>query len=290
MQVNAFKLPHGEDELAVKVYTDDGGGSFPAPVIVLCHGFCGIQSLLLPTVAHQFTQAGYVVVTFDYRGFGDSSGERGRLVPMRQLEDIQAVIHWVCQEQMLDAQRIGLWGTSLGGAHVVVAAAREPLVKCVVSQLGFACGEMLLTGHLGKDEKVNFIHALQQMRQRRKVLGKEVWVSASKILKDVESKEFFEAHRGAYPQIAEKIPLLTMQEMLNYRPVEMAARVRQPTLVMAAECDAVNPPAQAQQLFDALGGEKAFHLLPGACHYDVYKGDHFKSAMILQLAWFQQHL
>lgn len=143
------------------MYTDDGGGSFPAPVIVLCNGFCGIQSLLLPTVAHQFTQAGYVVVTFDYRGFGDSSGERGRLVPMRQLEDIQAVIHWVCQEQMLDVQRIGLWGTSLGGAHVVVAAAREPLVKCVVSQLGFACGEMLLTGHLDKDEKVNFIHALQ---------------------------------------------------------------------------------------------------------------------------------
>lgn len=117
-----------------------------------------------------------------------------------------------------------------------------------------------------------------------------MWVSVSKILKDAESKKFFEMHCDAYPHIAEKIPFLTVQEMLDYCPVVVANRVIQPTLVMAAELDEVNPPAQAFQLYEALGGEKVFHLLPGVRHYDLYHGEHFNTAIALQVAWFLRDL
>lgn len=52
---------------------------------------------------------------FDYRGFGESDGERGRLVPAMQTEDIISVINWAEKQECIDNQRIGLWGTSLGG-------------------------------------------------------------------------------------------------------------------------------------------------------------------------------
>ena len=40
-------------------------------------------------------------------------------------------IHWVVGEPQCDAERIGLWGSSYSGGHVVYAAARDPRVKDV---------------------------------------------------------------------------------------------------------------------------------------------------------------
>jgi alpha-beta hydrolase superfamily lysophospholipase len=54
--------------------------STPLPAIILCHGFAGVKELLLPAFAHYFSENGYAALCFDYRGFGESEGERGRLV------------------------------------------------------------------------------------------------------------------------------------------------------------------------------------------------------------------
>ena len=62
------------------------------PVIILCHGFSGIREILLPSYAETFAAAGYISLIFDYRGFGDSEGERGRLIPSEQVVDIRNAI------------------------------------------------------------------------------------------------------------------------------------------------------------------------------------------------------
>lgn len=67
-------------------------GNIKHPLIILCHGFCGIRNVLLPCFANAFTEAGFATITFDYRGFGESDGERGRLVPAMQTEDIISVM------------------------------------------------------------------------------------------------------------------------------------------------------------------------------------------------------
>ncbi|MDD8285354.1 IS66-like element accessory protein TnpA [Escherichia coli] len=89
-------------------------GNIKHPLIILCHGFCGIRNVLLPCFANAFTEAGFATIIFDYRGFGESDGERGRLVPAMQTEDIISVINWAEKQECIDNQRIGLWGTSLG--------------------------------------------------------------------------------------------------------------------------------------------------------------------------------
>ncbi len=73
------------------------------------------QECSAPCFANAFTEAGFATITFDYRGFGESDGERGRLVPAMQTEDIISVINWAEKQECIDNQRIGLWGTSLGG-------------------------------------------------------------------------------------------------------------------------------------------------------------------------------
>ncbi|ETX44489.1 hypothetical protein P805_01826 [Serratia marcescens BIDMC 44] len=135
--VSDVRIPLAEAEqssplLALRVYTREGDTAMqaPYPVVVLCHGFCGVQGLLLPDIACRFVHEGYVVVTFDYRGFGDSGGERGRITPAGQQEDILAVLHWVLACPVLDEGRVALWGAGLGGGHVLCIAAMTPWVRC----------------------------------------------------------------------------------------------------------------------------------------------------------------
>jgi predicted alpha/beta hydrolase len=42
--------------------------------IVLCHGYTGVKDLYLPDNAAVLTDAGYVVLTFDYKGWGQARG------------------------------------------------------------------------------------------------------------------------------------------------------------------------------------------------------------------------
>jgi fermentation-respiration switch protein FrsA (DUF1100 family) len=263
----------------------------PVPVIILCHGFCGIQELLLPGFAEAFVGAGYAAVTFDYRGFGASGGEPGRLVPAMQIKDIHTVIGFVKELPGIDASRVGLWGTSLGGGHVLAAASSDPSIKAVVSQLGFADGERVVTRNMTEAEKQAFVATLERMHEKKQSTGREMMVPITKVLTDPQSKAFVEESRQRYPAMDIKIPFLTVREMLNYKPGAYAVRVACPVLVVVAGEDGVNPPDHGKELFEALGTSvKKLHVEDTAGHYDMYEGPHFASSIDAQIQWFREHL
>jgi fermentation-respiration switch protein FrsA (DUF1100 family) len=261
------------------------------PVIILCHGFCGIREILLPAFAEVFTYAGFSTITFDYRGFGDSDGERGRLVPAMQIDDIISVANWVREQPSLDAQRIGLWGTSLGGCHVFGAAVRDLGIKCIVSQLAFADGKEIVTGKMNDVDKEAFLLTLDRMAEKQKSTGKELFVSVNRVLSDAESQSFFEENRTQYPKMDIKIPFLTVREILRYKPALNASLVTCPTLVVIAGQDTVNSPEQGRKLFDAVGAkEKKLYEKNNSRHYDIYTGEHFKQIIDIQIEWFSAYL
>ena len=287
MNISTHKLSDG---IALTLRTPVGSNT-NLPVIILCHGFCGIQDILLPAFAEAFTQAGFATVTFDYRGFGDSEGERGRLVPAMQIDDILSVIGWVKEHPRLDSPHIGLWGPSFGGCHVFGVAVRAPEVKCIVSQLAFADGEELVTGKMSVAEKEAFLATLDKMAVKQRNTGKEMFVNITRVLSDEESKAFFEENKAQYPKMDIKIPFLTVRETLQYKPARNASLVTCPSLVVIAGNDTVNPPEQGKALFDAVGAKnKQLFEVPGARHYDMYTGEHFRHVTDLQVAWFKEHL
>ncbi|AZF15606.1 MULTISPECIES: alpha/beta hydrolase [Pseudomonas] len=284
----SVSVSSGGEQLAVRIYPSTS--VIPAPVLVLCHGFCGIQNVVLPEFAFAFAQAGYNVITFDYRGFGESGGERGRLQTKMQIEDIHAVVNWVSQQPSFDTSRIGLWGTSLGGCHVITVGAQNPLVKCIISQTAFADGEILITSAMSIKEESKLFSTLNRMQEKKESSGRELFVPPLMVLDDEQSRVFFEKHQKFNPQLNTKIPFLTVREIINYKPVIMAMSVRQPVLVVAAEHDIVNPPDQAVRLYEALHAEKTIIMLEGAGHYDVYEGDtHFK-VLRHQINWLGMYL
>lgn len=261
------------------------------PVIILCHGFCGIRDILLPQFAEAFTRAGFVTITFDYRGFGDSEGERGRLIPEMQIDDIVTVINWAKEQPFIDEERVGLWGTSLGGGHVFGAAVKGGGVKCIVSQLAFADGEKNITHHMSSEEKKEFISTLEKLDAVKKASGREKFVSITRVLNDNESKKFFEENRTQYPDMDIKIPFLTVKEMLAYKPVQYAAQVTCPSLIVVAEKDTVNPKEQGIELYNSVMHEdKQLYFVNNARHYDTYSGEYFDEISAVETEWFKYYL
>ena len=70
-------FPSGEDTCAAWLYRPDGAEG-PVPCIVMAHGFTATREDRLPAYAERFAAAGMAVLLFDYRHFGDSTGEPRR--------------------------------------------------------------------------------------------------------------------------------------------------------------------------------------------------------------------
>jgi len=130
----------GDASCAAWLYgPDDADGE--RPLVILAHGLGCTREMGLDAYAARFAEAGFLALTFDYRGFGDSTGQpRQWLDVKRQLEDVQAAVAFAHTLAGVDTSRIALWGYSFGGGHVIRTAARDPRVAAVVAQSPFTSG------------------------------------------------------------------------------------------------------------------------------------------------------
>ncbi len=104
--------------------------------IVMAHGIGLTKEMGLPQFAEFFSQAGFAVWLLDYRHLGASEGEpRGQMLPTQQHEDYRNAIAWTELQNEVNPERIGLWGFSYSGGHVLYLAAFDRRVKAIVAQM-----------------------------------------------------------------------------------------------------------------------------------------------------------
>src|SRR5215475_5427670 len=107
------------------------------PIIVMAHGLTGTRRDRLGAFAARFSAAGIAALVFDYRGFGDSTGEPDLFEPARQLDDWRAAIAFARSLPGIDAARVATFGSSLGGGNALAAAADDAKVAAAISQVPF---------------------------------------------------------------------------------------------------------------------------------------------------------
>ena len=130
-----LKITANGVELDAWFYTPDSAQG-PFATIVMSHGFGAVKEMSLDQTAEVFVNAGFACVVYDHRNTGSSAGEpRLELDPWQQIADMRDVITWAVMQPQVDSKRLGLWGTSYSGGHVLVVAATDRRVKCVVSQV-----------------------------------------------------------------------------------------------------------------------------------------------------------
>src|SRR3954451_10818767 len=117
------------------------GVSGAAPTVVMAHGFSAVKEMYLDAFAEVFAAAGLNALVFDNRNFGDSDGEpRQEIDPWAQARDYRHAITYATTLPDVDADRIGIWGSSYSGGHVLVVGAIDRRVKAVVGQVPLISG------------------------------------------------------------------------------------------------------------------------------------------------------
>ena len=260
--------------------------------IVLCHGYTGVRDLDLPDTAQALTAAGYVVLTFDYKGWGDSEGPPNRLAPYGRVLDSQAALTFLGAQAMVDAGRLGLYGTSYGGATVVWTAAVDQRVRCVVSVVGVGHGRRWMRSVRHPDEFADLLVLAAEDRVHRVMTGQSKFVERADILlPDRQSAALATAARACNPGAVSQIPLEFIDDTLGFHPEWVVDKIApRPVLFITTDDDRLVPAEESEALYARAGHPKKLVVLPGWGHYEVYTGEAFQQVIAPTLAWYQEHL
>lgn len=269
---------------------DKSGDGVRRPGLVLCNGYTAIKQVILPDYARIFAEAGYPTLGFDYRGFGGSEGPKWRVIPNEQLQDIRNAITWLESQPEVDPERIGIWGTSNGGALVISAAAADPRVKCVVGQVGFGDGNRLLTERYTPAQHEAFLELLRSDRRKRVLTGKGASAPAGVILNSPESQEAQAEAIKYLPEIYSEISWESAEATLDYRPIDVVHKITpRPLMLIAAENDTLCAADGYREVFDLAGEPKRWVTYP-VRHYEIYLPEWVERSGRSAVEWFDEHL
>jgi uncharacterized protein len=260
------------------------------PGIVLCHGYSGIRELILPDYARKFVAAGYVALSFDYRGFGGSEGTRGRLIPLEQIDDIRNAITFAQTLAEIDPDRIGLWGTSFGGFHAPYAAGVDSRVKAAVGQVGGGDGERFLLDTRNQAEREAFFRLLDEDRKSRVLTGKGSASDTATILASPQTRNFFKEVLPAYPQLKIDVQWESAEKTLEYKPVDVVHKIApRALLLIGAVDDDLCKIGDYRNLIARAGEPKKLVELP-IKHYDIYQPEWVEKSAALAIDWYDRYL
>ena len=260
------------------------------PAIVLCHGFTGIRSLILGDYAKVFCAAGFVVLTFDYRGYGGSEGTRRRLIPLEQIDDIRNAISFVETLPEVDPNRIGLWGTSFGGANAPYAAGVDTRIKAAVGQVGFGDGERFLLDTRRFGEREELLQAVAEDRCRRAVEGVGKRLNPFDALNSAQTYGFVrETLKDVAPSQID-ISWETIEKTLEYKPIEVIDRIApRALLLIGARDDDLCRIEGYEKLYERAREPKKLVVLP-ITHYEIYGGKWLDESSRVACEWFERFL
>ena len=265
------------------------------PGIVLAQGWTGTH-VSIEKYANRFAERGLIAMVIDYRGWGDSNGfislaepvrsddqkrriqatanvqiKRTRLLPMKQVEDYRNAISFIQGEPGVDPDRIGIWGSSFAGGHVITVAALDTRIKAAVGQVP-------------------------------SIPGKDVPRTPRPWPEDVLERSIERARTGKQGEFRtgfstpRMVDLETNEKTFEYMPYHYLEMVPETTalLFIGAENEELYGPTKNKDRGEAAAAEHKgpakYIELPGVTHFEAYIGEAFETASNAAADWFLEHL
>jgi ABC-2 type transport system ATP-binding protein len=130
--------PHGDQRVVLDATFLAPAGAGRVPAILLAHGFGETKAAVRPE-AEQLARAGFAVLTWTARGFGDSTGQVALDSPDYEVKDVEQLVTWLAGQArvLLDRPgdpRVGIAGASYGGGIALLAAAYDHRIDAIVPQ------------------------------------------------------------------------------------------------------------------------------------------------------------
>ncbi len=276
--------------MAGQFYSDKKYAGQKLPTIIMAHGWGGVAAYL-DREAVAFSEAGYLVLTFDYRGWGPSdsrvvltaksepAGVQGNrfnaevqevrevVGPLDQVIDWQNALAFAVGDPQCDPDRIGLWGSSLSGGLVVSVAERDARVKVVHSQVPTLDGRWTIT--------------LPSM-------GKAAYTEST-----VRAEQDTPYPLPGAKTIANLIGAPILEQFASWFPVEDIGSIPRVPIqfVLAGDDELVDNKVNGLRAYDLVKGPKNLVVIPGIQHYGIYNLLPARDqARRLAIAWFDRYL
>lgn len=266
--------------LSGHLYLPEGPG--PHPVVVMAGGWCYVKELVQPDYARVFAAAGVAALVFDYRYMGESEGEpRQHIDPWQQIEDYRNAISYVETRPELDPARIGIWGISYSGGHVLILGATDPRVKCIVSNIPVIDGHKTMRLVHGSVEFRALEELVLEDRRRRSSTGEYGYLPMSSPTPDdelctwpfPEVVEAFSALKASEaPNHEHRNTIASVEALFAYDPSPFAPRILNvPTLMTVAEKDDITMWDDEIRIFNAIGtAKKDLFIFDETTHMTLY--------------------
>jgi fermentation-respiration switch protein FrsA (DUF1100 family) len=299
MTPTRITFPVQDATCAALHYTGDGGTkstSAGRSCVVMGHGFGATMDCGLDGFAHRFAAAGMDVLTFDYRGFGDSGGEPRQTVSIRgQQADFAAAVGVARRLPGVDPERIVLWGVSLAGGHVLLGGARAAGISAVIALVPFVDGlaasrhawRQQTPGQLLRSTVTALRGSAARLAGRREPLLPIAGLPGQRAALTLPgSHPDYLSIAGS--QWRNEINAGAALQTVRYRPARHAGQVRCPLLVQIADLDRTSPPHAAAKAAEAGRAEVRHYPCD---HFDVFPGRAWHAAAVEhQLAFLRRHL
>lgn len=295
---NRTDVEFDSDGVTLRGWYYRAAGAGTAPTIVMCHGFAAVKEMYLDRYAEAFSAGGLNVLVYDNRNLGASDGQpRGEITPSDQIDDFRNAITYAETLEGTDHDRIGIWGSSYSGAHVLVVAALDRRVKCVSSQVPVVDGDANFR-QLVRADFVGGARAGFDEDRRARFRGESPAIidvvnadpMAASALPTPDSYAWFiGTHELRAPAFVNSCTLRSVERFSEYQPGAFIRLIAPTPLLMCVAADDVLTPTKiAIDGFHDAREPKKLVVLPGG-HFDAYV-DGFDISSRVQLEWFTEHL
>ncbi|MBI5014031.1 MAG: alpha/beta fold hydrolase [Deltaproteobacteria bacterium] len=271
----------------------------PVPAIVMAHGYSATKEMYLDKFAEVFCAAGMAVLVYDNRNLGASDGEpRQHIDPWRQVSDYRDAITFAGSLPGVDKARIGVWGSSYSGGHVLVVAAIDRRVKCVVCQVPLISG-LRNARRLIRSDFFAAVRASFDADREARYAGKppamipvvaEDPLGACALPTPDSWQWFNETGRKLAPSWRNECTLQSVELFTEYEPgIYIPNICPTPFMLVVALGDHLVPADISLAAFETALHPKKLLTVPGG-HFEAYVGPAFEISSVAQRDWFVEHL
>ncbi|MDV6378718.1 alpha/beta hydrolase [Sporosarcina sp. GW1-11] len=267
------------------------------PGIVMTHGYGSLKEMYVDKFAEVFASNGFAVLLYDHRNFGDSDGQpRQEINPYEQVLDYQHAITFMSTLEEVDSSRIGVWGSSYSGGHVLMVGAMDKRVRCVVSQVPTISGSESSARRVSSNDVPALLNSFYEDRKTRMQGGEPIrckivpeFEGDEGIYSDKDAVDWYLSGGALSPNWKNEVTIRSIELSRSYNPGNYISLIAPtPLLLLVAGDDTVTPTdLQVEAFKDAKEPKKmkvmdGHHFTPYLEHFEVYSNE--------AIEWFKEHL
>ena len=192
---------------------------------------------ILANLAGAVSQAGFLAVRYDKRGYGQSGGRRESATLADLSEDLRAIVRWLGKRKDVDNKRIAVLGHGEGAWVALLAAAHDKGIAGVIS----IDAPATKGADLALEQQQ---HALDRLKATPAERAQKIELQ-KKIQQAVLTGKGWEA---IPPDLRKQVDTPWTQSVLAFDPAEVIEDVRQPMLFVHAELDKQIPVSHVERL------------------------------------------